>query len=567
MTTGRLAGGLLPLLGRGSTIAALVVVVALPFAFIALQAVFPEIGAGSFARPLAHLATVLRSEDFATQTRNTLALGAGVVVASFAVGVPLAALRALTRLPGALIWDLVFLVPFMIPPYIATLGWIMTLQPAGYLQQLTGVSLGPQLFSFPGIVAVMTLHCFPVVYFAASRAFTAIGARTSDASRVFGAGPLRAFWRVTLPLATPALAASGLLVFAMTIEEYGTPAVLGARFGFDVLVTGIDTSLSDWPIDLPKAALLSIALIALSLAAFALQRWVATRRDAGVVGGKAARAATRPLCGWALPVLVLFAAVAFVSTGLPLLAILATALSRTISGGLTPDNLGLGNFRAVLADSSGALSALGTSFGLGLISAVMAGVLGLAVAFTTARRGSRGGRRAPGAALIDALSMLPNAAPGVVVALGLILLWNQPALPATPYNTLAILVLAYVCILLPQPVRYTVAAFQQVDPALEAAARVHGAGPARAAWRVLVPLVAPSVLAAMLLVFTVAARELVASLLVAPVGVDTIGTYIWRQFDQGSMGEGMAVAFLAIVATTLVPIVILSAMRRLEMPG
>ncbi|MBC7144642.1 MAG: iron ABC transporter permease [Thioclava marina] len=544
------------------TTAALIVVVALPFVFIVLQAIFPDIGAGSFSRPFEHLGAVLKSEDFATQSANSLILGAGVVLTSALIATPLAAIRALYRLPGAMIWDLLFLVPFMIPPYIATLGWVLSLQPAGYLQQLTGINLAGFLFSLPGIVFVMAMHTFPVIYFAASRSFAAIGARYSDVSRVFGAGPGRAFWRITLPLATPALAASLLLVFAMTIEEYGTPAVLGARFDFDVLVTGIDTSLSDWPIDLPKAALLSLALIALSLAAFGFQRRIATARDFDVVGGKSTRAPQRNLGIWRGPALTLFALVAFVSTGFPLLAILATALSRTISGGLKPSNMGFENFRAIMTDSSGALSAMGTSFGLGLVAASVAGFFGIAIAYVTTRGGSGRGR-----SLIDALAMLPNAAPGVVVALGLILLWNQPALPVTPYNTLGILVLAYVCILLPQPVRYTVAAFQQVNPSLEAAARVHGASATRTAWRVLVPLVAPSVLAAMLLVFTVAARELVASLLVAPVGTDTIGTYVWRQFDQGSIGEGMAVAFLTIIATTLVPLGILSALRKVERSG
>ncbi|MCB1490310.1 MAG: iron ABC transporter permease [Rhodobiaceae bacterium] len=547
----------------GLVLVALGVIVALPFLFIALQAIFPDIGAGSLDKPFAHLGRVFHSEDFGTQTVNTLVLGISVVAASALIAIPLAALRALFRLPGALFWDLMFLVPFMIPPYIATLGWIMTLQPAGYLQQLTGTNMAPFLFSLPGITVVMALHCFPVVYFAASRSFASIGARYSDVSRVFGAGPMRAFWRISLPLATPSLAASFLLVFAMTIEEYGTPAVLGARFGFQVLVTGIDTSISDWPIDLPKAALLSIVLVVLSLAAFAVQRRIAGARDFDVVGGKSPRAPRRSLGRWTGPVIALFCAAAFVSTLAPMLAIMATALSRTISGGLNPENMGLANFRAVLNDSTGALSALGTSFGLGAVSAVAAGALGLVIAFATTRARNSGSGRG----LIDTLAMLPNAAPGVVVALGLILLWNQPALPVTPYNTLTILVLAYVCILLPQPVRYTTAAFQQINPSLEAAARVHGASAGRAAWRVMVPLVAPSVLVAMLLVFTVAARELVASLLVAPVGTDTIGTYIWRQFDQGSVGEGMAVAFIAIIATTLIPMALLSAMRRLETPA
>jgi iron(III) transport system permease protein len=83
--------------------------------------------------------------------------------------------------------------------------------------------------------------------------------------------------------------------------------------------------------------------------------------------------------------------------------------------------------------------------------------------------------------------------------------------------------------------------------------------------RILLPLIAPSVISSMLLVFAVASRELVASILVAPVGVQTVATFIWRQFDQGSIGLGMAMAFIAIVLTTLLPLLVLGAMRRSPM--
>ena len=253
--------------------------------------------------------------------------------------------------------------------------------------------------------------------------------------------------------------------------------------------------------------------------------------------------------------------VALVSTGIPLLAVLATALAKTISGGLAPSNLGLQNFAAVLAAGSTARGALLTSLGLGLAAALLTGLLGAFAAFVMLRT------RARGRLYVDVLAALPNAAPGVVVALGMILLWNQPWWPVTPYNTLWILILAYMLLLLPQPVRYTTAALQQISPSLDAAARVSGASDLVMARRILLPLVAPHLLVAMLLVFVVAARELVASLLILPVGQQTIATYIWRQFDQGSVGLGMAMAFLTICLTTLLPLIVLLLARRTEHIG
>lgn len=534
----------------------LVLIVAVPFVFIVLQAIFPELGRGSLAAPFSALAGALGDPKLLGMAGNTLALGALVVALSALVAVPLAVARALFRVPGAAVWDILFLIPFMIPPYIAVLGWIMTLQPRGYLEQLTGFDLAAFLFSVPGIVFVMTLNTFPVVYFAVSRTVEAVGSRYADVARIFGASPVRAFWRITLPLSTPGLAASLLLVFAMAIEEYGTPAALGSRAGFDVLVTAIDLRVSDWPIDLPGAAILSLVLVSLSFAAFLLQRWILTRRSYEATTGKPQGGAKRDLGPWKLPVLVLFSIVATVATLLPLLAILATALSRTISGGLVWSNLGASNFVAILGDSTGALKALGTSLTLGVAAALVTGFLGALSAYAVVKSQVRG------RGVIDVLTILPNALPGIVVAVGLILAWNQPWLPVTPYNTALILLLAYCCLLLPQPVRYATAAFHQIGDNLEAAARVCGASPLVAFRRILLPLIAPSLLAAMLLVFAVATRELVASVVVAPVGVSTLSTYIWRQFDQGSVGLGMAMAFVTILITTVLPLVILSLMGR-----
>jgi len=556
------ASGRSPDAGSGSSpalwiaAAGLALVVAVPFVFIVLQAIFPELGRGSLAAPFSRLPETLSDPVLLRMALNTVGLGITVAFVSALIAVPLAVFRALFRVPGAVVWDALMLVPFMIPPYIATLGWIMTLQPSGYLQQLAGFNLAPFLFSLAGMAFVMALNCFPVIYFAVSRTLEAVGGRYSDVGRVFGASPWRAFWRITLPLSIPGLAASLLLVFAMAIEEYGTPAALGRRAGFQVLVTEIELRVSDWPIDLPGASIMALTLVVLSFGAFLVQRRVLSGRNFQTTGGKPQAIVKRPLGALTVPVLALFALVAFLAAGAPLLAILATAMSRTISGGLALDNLTFANFLRIYEDGAGALKALSLSLSLGVATAIVTGLLGAVASYVVVKTKSRG-RFA-----LDVLTIIPNALPGIVVAVGLILAWNQPWLPVTPYNTSLILLLAYCCILLPQPVRYTTAALHQIGDNLEAAARVCGASSMVAFRRILLPLIMPSLVASMLLVFAVAARELVASLLVAPVGMHTVASFIWRQFEQGSVGLGMAMAFVTIVLTTMIPLGILSLMRR-----
>ncbi len=534
----------------------LIIIVAFPLAAVVLQAIFPSLGQGSFAAPFSAIGKTLADEALLGMTANTVILGCAVVLASALVAVPLGVLRALYRIPFAPLWDVLLLTPFMIPPYIATLGWIMTLQPRGYLEQLAGFNLASTLFSLTGMTVVMTFNTFPVVYFAVSRTVEAVGARYADVGRVFGASPARAFWRITLPLSAPGLAASLLLVFAAAIEEYGTPAALGRRAGFQVLVTGIDTRIGDWPIDLPGAAILSLTLVIISLIAFLIQRRILSRRSYQTVSGKPQNKDKRPLGAMTAPVLLAFGIVSFLATGVPMLSILATALSKTISRGLVVTNLGLDNFAAVFGNSAGALGALGNSLALGIGTAVVTGLIGVTSAYAVVKTKMRG------RLLIDIMTVLPNALPGIVVAVGLILVWNMPGLPFTPYNTAIILLLAYCCILLPQTARYSSAAFQQIGDNLEAAARVAGAGTLTVFRRILLPLVLPSLASAMLLVFALASRELVASIVLAPVGMQTIATFIWRQFEQGSIGLGMAMAFVTIIITTLIPLAFLALLRR-----
>ena len=540
---------------RWATTFALIGLVGVPLLFILLQAIFPRLGQGSLAAPFSAFLPAFGDPHVFELTANTLMLGACVAAAAGTLGAVLGAIRALAPIPFAGVWDVLLLTPFMIPPYIATLGWIVVLQPRGYLQQVAGFHLGPFLFSFPGLVFVMASHLFPAVYFAVSRSIEASGGQLTEAARMSGASGLEVFRRITLPLALPAIAGALLLVFAATIEEFGTPAVLASQSGYEVLTTAIDHRVADWPIDLPGASSLSIILVALALTAFIAQRRLFTGHSYETIGGKAqVRSANRH--GWTLWAgMAALALAAIVTIGLPLLGILSTAFTRTFSGGLTASNLSLRNFELLFSNAGGALHAMGLSVALAFGTAILTAIVGVAAALLG--RHTRSRLDVPGA-----LTALPNAVPGIVVAVGLILAWNQPWLPVTLYGTWAMLLLAYSCILLPYPARYATAALMQISPDLEAAALMAGASGLAVVRRIVIPLVWPSVFAAMMLVFAIASRELVASILLTPVGTHTMATYVWKQFEQGSLGLGMAMSFLAIIITMTIMLAVSSSTIR-----
>ncbi|WP_431295897.1 ABC transporter permease [Rahnella sp. PAMC 25559] len=526
----------------GVTGLALLLLVAIPVSFVVLQAVFPHLDTSSYHAPFSAFRRVFAEPQLSGLIGTTLQVGLGVALCSGLVGIPLGALRGLFRLPCAGLWDVLFLVPFLLPPYIAALSWMLALQTNGYVQQLLPwLHLNDFLFSLPGMIVVMTLNIFPVVYFAVSRSMAASGSRLADVARIHGAGPWRAFWRITLPMALPAMASSLLLAFTLSIEEYGVPGALGSRSGILMLTTGIEQRLADWPIDLPGAAVLSLVLVAMALCAYSVQRAVLAGKNVESMTGKPADLTQKSLAGRTIPVMILFSLVALIAVALPLLSMLATAFSGTLSGGLSLSNLTLRHFSALFAAHGDAIGALSTSLSLAAGTALIAGLTGFLASWLVVVWKIRG------AAWIDGLSLLPAALPGIVVGVGLILAWNRSFWPVTPYNTWGILLLAYCCLLLPYPVRYVSAALKQIGGNLDAAARVHGATAAQTLRLILLPLVFPSLLAAMMMVFAVASRELVTSLLLSPAGVQTVSVFVWRQFEQGSVGDGMAMASVAVL--------------------
>lgn len=532
------------------------ILVALPLVFILLQAVFPQFSAGSLSGAFTGINVLFGEPQLASMLGGTLQIAFGVALVSMLIGLPLGVARGLFNLPLPRLWDLLFLIPFLTPPYIAALSWMLVLQTNGYLQQITGLNLNTLLFSKTGIVLVMALNIYPVIYFAVSRSLLASGQRLAMVARVHGASAWRAFWHITLPMVSPALAAGTLLSFTLAIEEYGVPAALGTRAGVLMLTTGIEKKLADWPIDLSGASLLSVVLVTIALCAWWLQKKLTGDRDVTSVTGKPTENMGADAGVFTLPIVLMMALIGTIAVILPGASMALSGVLGTLSGGVTPDNLTLSHYAALFSQQGDALTALGTSLSLALGTALITGLIGLFVSWLVVMQ------KIKGRGVLDALSLMPAALPGIVVGVGLILLWNRAFWPVSPYNSWVILLLSYCCLLLPWPVRYVGSALRQLGGNLEPAARVHGASAFQALRFIVLPLVSPAMLAAMLMVFAIASRELVTSLLLAPAGTQTVSVFIWRQFEQGSIGQGMAMATLTLLTGLILMLTALGIVQR-----
>ena len=478
------------------------------------------------------------SERLITAAVNTLRLGVAVSLLSLISGAALALLAA--QSPRGRWIDLLMSVPFLTPPFLASLAWSLAVGTKGYLGQFGffGRPLEQLIFSFWGLSLLMAVHYAPIVYFAIRAQIEKIPSSLLWAGQIAGAAPGRIVGRILLPITFPALLAGGFLAFACGIEEYGTPLVIGNRIGFPVIATEIGRIVRVYPINLTLASALASMLFALVGAVYFLS--YSLQREAKATAKTSPHPAPNLLSASARVGLWSFASLYFLFTlAVPYGSMLLTSLLKLVSAGPTVGNLTLAHYLVALTEeSSGLREALVASFSL----ALMAALLGTLVGAACVRAGIT----------LASLALIPAATPAITMAVGFILGWNATWTTWLPlYGSTVIVGIFYTAQYLPYAVQYARAGLATIPSSYEWAARIHGAGPGITTRRIVAPLLWPHCLAGAILIFSISFRELVGSVLLRPPGMQTVSTFILREFDQGSPATGMAMGVIAIAVSLL----------------
>lgn len=477
---------------------------------------------------------------------NSLLLGISVVLCSTVIAVPTAFLLARTQLAKHSWLDIVFMIPFMTPPYIASMGWILFMQKRGLFQQLfpaTG-SWSEGFFCFGGLVLVMSLHVFPFLMTMLKNAMLNIPASLEESGAVFGAGFGLRLRKILAPLLTGNYAIGALLVFVKTLSEYGTPYTLGRRIGYYVFTTDIHRYSTTSPIDFGRSASLSSILVCICMVMWLLQNHITNRASYRLVGGKGSRLARTRLSPAGLASAWLWIGfVILLAIGVPYFAIIATSLIKLRGYGLAAGNFTLEHYRELLTTPK-ALAAIGKSVFLAVSSATICSVIGTAV--VVAVRHAKGFLKK----LLEGISLLPEMLPSIVLVIGIMLFWNSIYKVIPLYNTIGIMVLAYVVLYLPYTVQYVTSAFTQISGSLLQAGRTFGGSGAYVFRRITLPMISKGIFAGWMMIFIIAFRELVTASLIAPPNTLVVSTYINREFEQGSVSLGMAMAVLCVLITT-----------------
>jgi iron(III) transport system permease protein len=440
---------------------------------------------------------------------NTVRLTIASVAACAVIGLGAAWLTERTTLPLRWLWNVLLVAPLAIPSFVNSFGWLSL--------------LGGKVEGYGGAVLIVTLSYFPYVYLPVVASWRGLDPAYEETSRSLGYGPWRTFWLVVLPQLRPALLGGMLLVTLHLLAELGALEMLR----FQTFTTAIYEQYQS-TFNGPAANMLAGVLVLACLLALTLELGLRGRGRYARVGAGAPRPAVRVRLGYGLPVALLL---------LTLLVVLAVGVPL----GMLVYWLRVGSSTALRIDLLVATTL--RSIELGLAGAAITIVLALPVAWLAVRRPG------PLSVLTERATYIAHALPGIVVALALVTVTIHVFRPI--YQTTTLLLVAYAILFFPLALVSIRAALAQVPPILDDVGRSLGEPPLTVLRRVTLPLMAPGLGAGAALVFLSVATELTATLLLAPIGTETLATRFWSYSE--SIAYGAAAPFAALMVIISAP--------------
>jgi iron(III) transport system permease protein len=516
-------------------------VILFPCACFLLLAVSPKLfDQGSQWFTLTYLHQALTGAT-AVALVNSLWVSCSAALLGLLLGFPVAWLAARTTMPGRRFVSGGMWLSLLLPSWLPALGWERLVQQQGVMYRIgldwpwvTHLIMGPF-----GVVLLLGLRCVPFSYLAVSAALGGLGQEFEDAARVHGASRAQAL-RLIVPILAPAIWSALAIGFAESISDFGVAATLAYNSNFSLATYQLYAAIGNFPPSFPLAAGMSWLLVLAVAIPLAVQARALRGRSYQILSGRTRQAVRRRLSR-------LEAAAAGSGLALFFLVMLGIPGFGAVSGSLLGDygssfSLTLVNYQA-LFQQSGLLGPLERSFVYGLITASVTVTLG----FIAARLLSR--RRTAATGTLDFLLLASVALPGVVFGAGYIFAYNLPVMSRLHidlYQTVQLLVIAYIAASLPTNARVLVGAVSQLQPSLGDAARTHGAGAVRAWARGVLPVVSRPIMAAWLYTFCGVFLELPLSQLLYAPGSPPASIAIEDNLSNYHFGVGMAQSVLAV---------------------
>ena len=520
----------------------------LPIGYLLFKAIFPEgsISFITFKRLFSY--NMNRSALI-----NTIVGGFGAMVLGTLLAFPLAWLVGRTNLYGRRFFRSMFVLTYMVPPYVGAMAWLRLLNPnVGTINVLlrrlmnTGAATGPiNIYSLGGLVWVLTTFYYPYAFITISRAMEKMDPSLEEASRISGASPFTTVMRVTLPIMTPSLIAGALLVFVSAASCYGIPSIIGAPGRVHTVTTRIIEYYGRGTQGLNDATGLAVFLMALAIFILYLSDVVVAKKQYITVSGKSTRPNIVDLRGWRMPITILVALFSVLMVLIPFATILITSLKIDVGKPLMAE----GNFTFSQWTSIFSRSETMHSLKNSLIFAVVAATVGILVSITMSYLMQR--TRIKGRKLPDFLITLGSGSPSVVIALGLIMTM-QGRFGVNIYNTAYIIIVAYLIKYMMMGMRTVTSAISQIHISLEESSQISGASWLMTMRKITGPLILPSIAAGWFLIFIPCFYELSMTTLLYSNTTKTIGFQLYEYWTYTSQPQASALAFGILLIIVLI---------------
>jgi iron(III) transport system permease protein len=516
----------------------------------------PPFAAEKSALTLANYARAYADPLLARTAVNTVVFALGQMAVAIGLGTALGWVVMRTDAPGRRVFEFLILALFLIPLILAVVAWTMLLSPQiGIINRAAmaafGLSVPPfDVYSLGGMIFVQGLYLTPLAFLIVGPAFTALDAGLEESARVSGSNQWQVFWRVTLPLARPAIYSAMILLFVVGIESFDIPQMLGASKGLYTYTSLIYYEiLGRFPANYGGATALALALLFFAFVCVYVYRRLTRHAERfQTIKGKGYRPGVIALGRWRWPVSgacwVFFALTVF----LPLAVLFAGSLMPyyvEFSAAMI-EKLSWSNY-ARIGRHPTLVAGVRNSFLLAVVAGAACVFLAAVIAYIAART------TLAGRGLVEGIAMMPISFPGTV--LGVALLWAYIGIPLPIYGTVLILAIAYVTRYLPIGLRTVAGGMLQVGSELEEASRVAGAAWLATFRRVMLPLLKPSLLAAWVLLFMIFFRELPMSLLLSSRGNPVVSVVMFDYYQSGEMGPLAAIAMCVLVGVIAVVVV------------
>lgn len=513
--------------------AAIVIVVALlllfviyPLVRILLFSFSSEDGRVSFE----NFVSIVTSSRYLATTGRTLALGLVVALISTFIGYIFAYTITRTNAPCKGFLKAIATLPILSPPFVLSLSVIFLFGKQGLITKgIFGIG-DNDVYGMLSLIVVQTMSFFPIAYLTLSGILESIDASVEDAACNMGANRWKTFWTVTLPLSLPGIISGALLVFIQSLEDFSNPATIGGSYTtLSIEVYNIITG----TYDLRKGSVLAILLLVPALTAFLLNKYWVNKKSFVTVTGKPTQARkmiNEPHIKWPLFIFcILVAAVVLLFYGTVIYGSFVKTWGVDFS-------LTLEQYQRALRFG---LDSLWTSMILAVISAIIGGLLGMIIAYITAKRNYYGKR------FIEVSSVLMFAVPGTVLGISYILGFNTPPLLLT--GTAVILVIVFVFRNMPVAIESGTTTLLQIDNSIEEASTILGADSGYSFRRITLPLLRNSFFSGIVYSFTKAITAVSAVIFLVSPSWTLITSKIYGLFDLAKFGQAAAFVTIMIV--------------------